>query len=139
MGSSMAELSSASRRSLRREIPGIILLAIAIFTMLSLISYHPSDPSLNVAHTAGAHAIHNLGGIVGSYLSDLLLQVLGLASYLIPLATGILACFLFWPIDAGMSYGRGVGFLLFIISSATGLGLEIDTTRIFGHEILSGT
>jgi S-DNA-T family DNA segregation ATPase FtsK/SpoIIIE len=138
MGVSMAKLSSAFRRSLRMEIAGIIFLAIAIFIMLSLLSYHPSDPSFNVAHTARTKAIHNFGGIVGSHLSDLLLQGLGLASYLIPLAIGTLACFLFLPMEAGMSYGKGVGFLLFVFSSATGLGLEIDTTRIFGHEVLAG-
>ena len=134
----MAKLSSAFRRSLRMEIAGIMFLAIAIFFMLSLISYHPSDPSFNLAHTARTKAIQNLGGIVGSHLSDLLLQGLGLASYLIPLAIGTLACFLFLPMEAGMSYGKGVGFLLFVFSSATGLGLAIDTARIFGHEVLAG-
>ncbi len=134
----MEKLSSTSRRSLKREIPGIILLAIAIFTVLSLISYHPSDPSFNVSHATRVKVIHNLSGIVGSYLSDLLLQGLGLASYLIPLAIGILACFLFLPMSAGISYGKGVGFLLIILSTATGLGLEVDTIRIFGRKILAG-
>lgn len=134
----MEKISSTSRRSLQREIPGIILLAIAIFTVLSLISYHPSDPSFNVSHATRVKVIHNFGGIVGSYLSDLLLQGLGLTSYLIPLAIGTLACFLFLPMSVGMSYGKGVGFLFIILSTATGLGLEVDTIRIFGRKILAG-
>ncbi len=134
----MGKLDSTSKRSLRREIPGIILLAIAIFATLSLISYHPSDPSLNVAPAGKIKEIHNLGGIVGSYLSDLMLQGLGLASYLIPLAIGILACFLFLSAPEAMSYSKGAGFLLIILSSATGLGLQFDRVRIFGHEILAG-
>jgi S-DNA-T family DNA segregation ATPase FtsK/SpoIIIE len=134
----MEKPSSTSRRTLKREIPGIILFAIAIFMVLSLISYHPSDPSFNVTHATRVKAIHNLGGIVGSYLSDLLLQGLGLVSYLIPLAIGILACFLLVPMSAGMSYGKGVGFLLVVFSSATGLGLEFDTIRIFAHEVPAG-
>jgi S-DNA-T family DNA segregation ATPase FtsK/SpoIIIE len=134
----MGKLDSTSQRSLRREIPGIILLAIAIFAVLSLISYHPSDPSLNVAPAGKIKEIHNLGGIVGSYLSDLLLQGLGLASYLIPLAIGILACFLFLSTPGAMSYTRGTGFLLIILFSATGLGLQFDRVRIFGHKILAG-
>jgi S-DNA-T family DNA segregation ATPase FtsK/SpoIIIE len=138
MGDSMERLSSTSRRSLKREIPGIVLFAIAIFMVLSLISYHPSDPSFNVTHGTRVKTIHNFGGIVGSYLSDLLLQVLGLASYLIPLALGILACFLFLPMSTGMSYGKGIGFLLVILSSATGLSLKVDTVRILGHKILAG-
>jgi S-DNA-T family DNA segregation ATPase FtsK/SpoIIIE len=134
----MGKLDSTTQRSLRREIPGIILLAIAIFAVLSLISYHPSDPSLNVASAGKIKEIHNLGGIVGSYLSDLLLQGLGLASYLIPFAIGILACFLFLSTPGAMSYTRGTGFLLIILSSATGLGLQFDRVRIFGHKILAG-
>lgn len=134
----MEKISSTSRRSLQREIPGIILLAIAIFTVLSLISYHPSDPSFNVSHATRVKVIHNFGGIVGSYLSDLLLQGLGLTSYLIPLAIGTLACFLFLPMSVGMSYGKGVGFLLIILSTATGLGLKVDTIRILGRKVLAG-
>ncbi len=134
----MGKPVASSRRSLRREISGIILLAIAIFAVLSLVSYHPSDPSLNVASPGRVKDIHNLGGIVGSFLSDLLLQGLGLASYLIPLAVGILACFLFLPMLEGMSYARGAGFLLIVLSCSTGLGLKFDKIRIFGHELLAG-
>jgi S-DNA-T family DNA segregation ATPase FtsK/SpoIIIE len=126
------------RRNLKREIAGIILLAIAIFTVLSLISYHPSDPSFNVVRTGRVKVIHNLGGIVGSYLSDLLLQGLGLASYLIPLALGILATSLFRGTAGQMDYIKGAGFLLIVLSSSTGLSLGLDTIRIFGHEILAG-
>ena len=134
----MGKLPSTSRRSLTREIPGIILLAVAVYMVLSLISYHPSDPSFNVAHPGRVKEIHNLGGVMGSYLSDLLLQGLGLSSYLIPLAIGTLACFLFLPVSDRMSYGKGVGFLLVIFSSAAGLGLKADKIRILGHELLAG-
>jgi S-DNA-T family DNA segregation ATPase FtsK/SpoIIIE len=134
----MGKPPSPSRRSLKREISGIILLAIALYMVLSLVSYHPSDPSFNVSPPGRVKEIHNLGGIMGSYLSDLLLQGLGLASYLISLAIGILACFLFLPVSEGMTYGKGVGFLLVIFSVATGLGLQADKIRIFGHEILAG-
>ena len=134
----MGKPVNSSRRSLRREIAGIILLAIAIFAVLSLVSYHPSDPSLNVASPGRVKDIHNLGGIVGSFLSDLLLQGLGLSSYLIPLAIGVLACFLFLPMLEGMSYARGAGFLLIVLSCSTGLGLKFDKIRIFGHELLAG-
>jgi S-DNA-T family DNA segregation ATPase FtsK/SpoIIIE len=134
----MGKHPSPSRRSLKREISGIILLAIALYMVLSLVSYHPSDPSFNVSPPGRVKEIHNLGGIIGSYLSDFLLQGLGLASYLISLAIGILACFLFLPVSEGMTYGKGVGFLLVIFSVATGLGLQADKIRIFGHEFLAG-
>jgi S-DNA-T family DNA segregation ATPase FtsK/SpoIIIE len=134
----MGKPPSPTRRSLKREISGIILLAVAVYMVLTLVSYHPSDPSFNVSPPGRVKEIHNFGGIMGSYLSDLFLQGLGLASYLIPLAIGILACFLFLPVSERMTYGNGVGFLLVVFSIATGLGLKADKIRIFGHEILAG-
>jgi S-DNA-T family DNA segregation ATPase FtsK/SpoIIIE len=138
MGNSRGKLPSTSKRTLTREISGIILLAIAIYTVLSLMSYHPSDPSFNVVPSGRVKEIHNLGGVIGSYLSDFLLQGLGLSSYLIPLAIGTLACFFFLPVSEAVSYGKGMGFLLVVFSSATGLGLKADKIRVFGHEVLAG-
>ena len=134
----MGKPPSPSRRSLKREISGIIFLAVAVYMVLTLVSYHPSDPSFNVSPPGRVNEIHNLGGIMGSYLSDLLLQGLGLASYLIPVAIAILACFLFLPVSERMTYAKGGGFFLVILSIATGLGLKADKIRIFGHEILAG-
>jgi S-DNA-T family DNA segregation ATPase FtsK/SpoIIIE len=134
----MGKPSSTARRTPRGEILGILLLALAVFMVLSLTSYHPSDPSFNVAPSGKAREIHNLGGIMGSYLSDLLLQALGLSSYLIPLAIGTMACLLFVPMAEAVSYGKGLGFVLILFSCATGLGLRVDKIRIFGHEVLGG-
>jgi S-DNA-T family DNA segregation ATPase FtsK/SpoIIIE len=71
------------------ELVGFLLLVSALLLFLALASYSPLDPSLD---TAGAplatRATRNWIGLVGSYGSDLLLQLLGLAAFLLPLLLG---------------------------------------------------
>lgn len=68
-----------------RDLAGFILLAATVFIFLSLISYNPMDPSWNTKVAGENSVIQNYGGIVGSHLADLLMQVFGYASYLFPL------------------------------------------------------
>ncbi|MBF0284310.1 MAG: DNA translocase FtsK 4TM domain-containing protein, partial [Magnetococcales bacterium] len=73
----------ATRRvSLVREILGLVVLTLSAFSALCLLSYHGSDPSFN---HAGHSTVRNLGGLAGAYLSDLLLQLLGLAAVWVPI------------------------------------------------------
>ena len=58
------------------------------FIVASLVTYSSGDPSFNTG-TATDTAIHNFGGITGAYISDSLLQTLGLASMFLPLVLGI--------------------------------------------------
>ncbi len=55
-----------------------------MYIYISVFSYNYQDPSLN---TATNQEVTNLGGVVGSYLADILVQFLGLAS--ITIATTI--------------------------------------------------
>jgi S-DNA-T family DNA segregation ATPase FtsK/SpoIIIE len=75
------------------ELIGFLLLVTAVLLLLALLSYHPTDPSFDtvrgVMHGAEKAApIHNWIGITGAYLSDLLLQLEGVASFLMPLLLG---------------------------------------------------
>lgn len=53
-------------------------------TALSLYTFNPADPSFNTVSTGAK--VHNLLGSAGSYAADLLLQTLGLSSYLFAIA-----------------------------------------------------
>lgn len=70
---------------------GLVLLLLSTLALLALATYHASDPSLNTATDAvGPHAVHNWIGLFGAYLSDLLLQSLGITAFFLPLwLTGI--------------------------------------------------
>ncbi len=71
------------------EAGALVFLFAGLFFCLSLISYHPQDPSWNSA--SGALRAHNLTGFAGSYTADLCLQVLGLSAFAIPLLLWMLA------------------------------------------------
>ena len=68
---------------INRELWGAVALVGACFAVLSLASYSPLDRSFNVP--SGSQDTLNLGGVVGAYLADALLQGLGLTAYLLPL------------------------------------------------------
>ncbi|HVM93535.1 MAG TPA: DNA translocase FtsK [Terriglobales bacterium] len=68
------------------ELIGFLLCVSALLLFLALASYSPLDPSLNSASIlTGSHAARNWIGIFGGYLSDIILQALGLGSFLLPL------------------------------------------------------
>ncbi|WP_283166360.1 DNA translocase FtsK [Thermodesulfovibrio yellowstonii] len=60
----------------------ILLIAFSVYLAITLISYNFLDPS---PLTFTKSKPLNYGGIVGSYLSDLLLSTFGIATFLIPL------------------------------------------------------
>ena len=66
---------------------GIFLLFISVYVLLSLLSHHPSDPSFNVA--TPSDKVENIGGMIGAYTSDFLIQFFGLSSFILPLIFAI--------------------------------------------------
>ncbi|HEX4594063.1 MAG TPA: DNA translocase FtsK 4TM domain-containing protein [Bryobacteraceae bacterium] len=71
------------------EAGGLVFLFAGLFFILSLISFHPQDPSWNTA--SGTLHAHNLTGFAGSYASDLCFQLLGLGAFGIPALLWMLA------------------------------------------------
>ena len=67
---------------------GMVLMLAALLLFLALASFHASDPSLNTA--ADSAVARNWVGIFGAYLSDILMQSLGLTAFLLPLWLGSL-------------------------------------------------
>jgi DNA segregation ATPase FtsK/SpoIIIE, S-DNA-T family len=67
------------------ELVGFLLCVSALLLFLALASYSPLDPSLNSASIlTGSHAARNWIGILGAYLSDIVLQFWGVGSFLLP-------------------------------------------------------
>jgi S-DNA-T family DNA segregation ATPase FtsK/SpoIIIE len=74
------------------ELIGLLLFVSATLLFLALASYSPLDPSLNTAATAPAsRPARNWIGIFGAFSSDLLLQVGGIAVFMVPVLLGVLA------------------------------------------------
>ncbi len=121
---------------MRREITGIILFFLVIFTLISLISYHPADPSLN--NVGGSGPIHNLFGAVGAQVAGLLVGLFGLGAFWIPLLL-LLASVHFFVKNRSEALASMVsGALLLIIATGCLLSFKQDSYQIFGRSFSSG-
>jgi S-DNA-T family DNA segregation ATPase FtsK/SpoIIIE len=65
---------------------GMLLVLVSLLLLLALATYHATDPSLNTA--TGTAMPRNWIGLFGAYLSDLLLQAVGITAFLLPMWLG---------------------------------------------------
>jgi len=70
------------------ELLGLVLLTLAVLLAVSLVSYHPRDPSWFHASSAPGR-VHNLIGPVGAHVAALAFGLLGLPALLLPILVGI--------------------------------------------------
>ena len=75
------ELSGMEARMM--EAGALLLMFVAVFLVVSFTSYNPADPSFN--HATSDEYIRNAAGLLGAFTSDLFLQYIGAAAFLIPL------------------------------------------------------
>src|SRR3989338_180247 len=71
--------SKEKKKGLKQEVIGITILAIALFFIISLISYSSADIA------------SNWGGIVGGYTAWVLFEIVGYSAYIFPVLSIILA------------------------------------------------
>jgi S-DNA-T family DNA segregation ATPase FtsK/SpoIIIE len=113
---------TANRRL--NELVGFLLVISAAFLSLALVSYSPTDPSLNTAASPLAtRATHNWIGIFGAITSDLFLQLLGLSAFLVPVFLVLYAVRWFRSRPIQSPYAKSFGVLALLISTAGLFGL----------------
>ena len=100
------------------EAAGIVYAFAGVFLVLSLVSYFPQDPSWNTA--AGTVRAHNLTGVVGAHIADLLFQVFGLTAFGIPLLVWALAWKWIRSLRIEAAWIRALGATLLVLSVSTG-------------------
>jgi S-DNA-T family DNA segregation ATPase FtsK/SpoIIIE len=87
----IAKVFAPTRNRRLNELVGFLLGVSALLLFLALASYSPLDPSFNSASLlTGSHAARNWIGILGAFLSDIILQFWGVGSFLLPLFMGML-------------------------------------------------
>jgi S-DNA-T family DNA segregation ATPase FtsK/SpoIIIE len=82
--------AAARKSALAVEITGVILIFLALFALISVVSYDARDPSFANVPEAGHH-VRNFAGSVGAYFAQAVLWFLGLASFVFPFALGYAA------------------------------------------------
>lgn len=93
------------------EILAVVLLALAVLTFLCLVTYNPSDWSLN---TASSQKTQNWVGMIGSVIADLLFQSIGLTAYFVPALLVLIAWRSFRYKDLPISISRVIGYVFFV-------------------------
>jgi S-DNA-T family DNA segregation ATPase FtsK/SpoIIIE len=95
---------------------GLVLLLVSLLVLLALATYHPADPSLNTAaELSQPHAVRNWVGLFGAWLSDLLLQSLGLTAFFLPVWLGGIGWTWMHSRPGGSPFLRWTGTLLALI------------------------
>jgi S-DNA-T family DNA segregation ATPase FtsK/SpoIIIE len=111
------------------ELVGLLVLASATLLLLSLVSYRPSDPSLD---TVGSGAVRNWVGPAGAYLSDLLLQIEGVSTFFLPLLIGGLGWTWMRSRPAGSPGSKAIGILLTLVFAPALFGLLPGHPHFYG-------
>ncbi len=114
------------------ELAGFVGLTISILLLLSLVSYHASDISLDVAAPAAfSQPARNWIGMFGAYLADMLYQLLGYAALLLPVALGLLSVRWLRSKPVPSPSAKVIGALLLVFSADALAGL-LSLPRISG-------
>jgi S-DNA-T family DNA segregation ATPase FtsK/SpoIIIE len=113
---------TANRRL--NELIGFLVLLVAAFLVLALVSYSPLDASLNTAASAlSGRPAHNWVGMFGALISDLTLQLLGVAGFLVPVFLVLYSVRWFRSRPIQSPAVKTIGALALLVSFAALLGL----------------
>jgi DNA segregation ATPase FtsK/SpoIIIE, S-DNA-T family len=111
-GEARSAISPSSH--IKREVIGVILIALALLTLLSLLSFVPGEVK---AGTTATPPSRNLIGSVGAYFASTLFWSIGGAAYLFPLLLGLLGVRCFTQSDLSIrlrNAGASLAALLFL-------------------------
>ena len=117
------------------ELVGLLLLLCSVLLVLALLSYRPSDPSFD---TVGAMPVHNWTGHLGSWISDLLLQVEGGAAFELPLLLAGLGWLWLRSRATGAPWLKLAGLSLALLVGPAACALLPGHLQIFGTLPLGG-
>lgn len=121
---------------MRKELVGIFLFFLVIFTLISLLSYSPADPSIHNATIS--NDIHNLFGVFGAHLAGLLIGLFGLGAFWIP-ALLLLASIHFFANHPGRAIIlTGTGGIFLVVATGSILAFYGNHFLILGSNFSSG-
>ncbi|MBS1800949.1 MAG: DNA translocase FtsK [Acidobacteria bacterium] len=117
-------VSTPTRNRRLNEIIGLTVLVSAGLLLLALVSYTPTDRSFNTVggYVAGRPA-HNWTGIAGAYLSDAMLQIIGIAAFFLPLVVGRLGVCWMMSRPAGSPLAKTVGLSMWVVFGPAAIAL----------------
>lgn len=121
---------------MRKEIGGIFLVFLLVFVLISLLSYHPADPSIH--HAAPAARVHNVFGVLGAHLAGLIIGLFGIGAFWIPLFMLFWSFELFGQRDSKTMPRSLAGAMLLLISTSALVAFNGNHIELFGRQFTSG-
>jgi DNA segregation ATPase FtsK/SpoIIIE, S-DNA-T family len=119
------------------EFVGVAMFGLALIWLVALASYAPSDPVW--FFNAGPEiAPANFAGRVGAFLSELSIQMLGYASYLVPAMLAVLGWHYFWCRDFDAPFTKAVGATLLFGCVSAFLSLSFGNLDVAGKSFRAG-
>jgi S-DNA-T family DNA segregation ATPase FtsK/SpoIIIE len=104
------------------EITGVAIFAASLIWLIALVSFTDTDPVLFFNDIA-ATEVSNFAGRFGAFISLASFQLVGYAAYAIPIALGYVGWHYFWCEEIDAPYTKVFGALLFLLTTASLLGL----------------
>ena len=117
-------VSTPTRNRRLNEILGMVVLVGAGLLLLALASYTPTDPSFDtVGQYVKGRPAHNWTGMVGAYLADGMLQLIGVAAFFLPLVLGRLGICWMRSRPAGSPLAKTVGLGMWVVFGPAAIAL----------------
>ena len=123
-------------KSMRNEIAGIVLFFLVIFTMISLMTYSPADPSIN--HVGPAGAANNFFGLLGAYMASILIGLFGLGAFWVPVLLLFFCNGILRNHSARYLMTTAGGGLILVIVTGSLFALYAPAYEIFGARYTAG-
>ena len=121
---------------MRKEIVSIILIFIVIFSLISLLTYSPDDPSIH--HVGTSAEIENFFGFFGAHLAGFLIGLFGLGAFLIPILFFI-GFIEFSKSRSGQALSvMAAGGIILTVSLGSLLSFFQETYFLFGNDFTAG-
>jgi S-DNA-T family DNA segregation ATPase FtsK/SpoIIIE len=122
---------------MRKELTGLFLFFLVIFTIASLLSYSPADPAFNNAKEVEHY--NNLFGMLGAYVADILIKLMfGLGAFWIPVLLLLSGINIFGTNPKRTIISLVSGGILLIITTGSILAVKQETYYIFGDAFSAG-
>ena len=128
-------MEASFRERLKYEIIGILLVALAFFLFLSLISYSPADPSFNAYTT---RKVDNWMGRAGAYTSESLFWSFGFPAFLIPLFLGIFAFGFIFRWEWKYLPLKCAGWVVILLAASSLFGLWMKSLPVYNESFQPG-
>ncbi|MEK7333623.1 MAG: DNA translocase FtsK 4TM domain-containing protein, partial [Nitrospirota bacterium] len=109
-------------KRIKEEVLGVVSVLGGVYLGLSLVTHARWDPSL---FTSTASPVKNYGGIMGAYISDIMLVMIGISSFVIPLLVSVYGVKRLLAKEGHRIHV--IGALLFVLSSSILLSLMTST------------